>query len=91
MPAAPAPKPEKKKLRPDVIKLRREKRNGREVIVIDGLPADVVIDDYAKALKSMCGSGGTVKGRTIEIQGDHREKIEAFLLEKGFRSKRAGG
>ncbi len=81
----------KKKFRPDIIKLRREKRNGRDVIVIEGFPADVLIEEMAKRLKSTCATGGTVKGRAIEIQGDHRDKIAEVLLERGFRSKRAGG
>jgi translation initiation factor 1 len=85
----PAPAP--RGLRPDVIKLRRERRNGRDVIVIEGLPADVVLEELARRLKSTCATGGTVKGRTIEIQGDHRAVIAEVLLERGFRSKRAGG
>ncbi len=75
----------------ETVKLRREKRRGREVIVIDGLPGDVELAAYATALKQRCGAGGTVKGRTVEIQGDHREVIEAFLRERGFKTKRAGG
>ena len=86
------PKPaEKPKLRPSVIKLRRERRNGRDVIVIEGLPADVLLDEIARELKSACATGGTVKGRTIEIQGDHRDRIADVLLARGFRSKRSGG
>ena len=73
------------------VKLRRERRRGRDVIVIEGLPGDVIPSEYAKALKQRCASGGTVKGRTIEIQGDHRELIEAFFRERGFKTKRAGG
>ena len=83
--------PSPPRLRPDVIKLRRERRNGRDVIVVDGLPADVLLEEVARQLKSRCATGGTVKGRTIEIQGDRREAIAELLLERGFRSKRAGG
>lgn len=80
------------KSRPNVVlHLRREKRNGREVIVIEGFPADVKVDDLASELRKRCGAGGTVKGRAIEIQGDHRDAIAAILLERGFKSKRAGG
>ncbi len=90
-PPAEIKEPRPKKLRPDVIKLRRERRNGRDVIVIEGLPADVLLDEIARQLKATCATGGTVKGRTIEIQGDHRGRIAEVLLERGFRSKRAGG
>ena len=28
---------------------------------------------------------------TIELQGDHRERVEAALSARGLRSKRSGG
>jgi translation initiation factor 1 len=59
--------------------------------VVHEIPIDVDLAELSRALKCRCASGGTVKGRTIEIQGDHREAIEAALLARGFRSKRAGG
>ena len=77
--------------RPEIVKLRREKRRGREVIVIEGFPGNVDLDALAGELKRRCAAGGTVRGRTIELQGDAREGIAAILLEHGFRSKRAGG
>jgi translation initiation factor 1 len=81
------------KVYPEILKLRREKRGGREVIVIEGWNPGtrVDFDDIAKELRRVCGTGGTVKGRTIEIQGDHRDAIAQVLLARGFRSKRAGG
>ena len=45
----------------------------------------------AKKLKAACGSGGTVKGSIIEIQGEHREKIAAALETMGYKVKIAGG
>ncbi len=76
---------------PAVVKMRREKRAGHEVIVLEGFPGSVNLDDLARDLKQRCGTGGTVKGRAIEIRGDHRDTIAAFLLERGYKSKRAGG
>jgi translation initiation factor 1 len=45
----------------------------------------------AKQLKAACGSGGTVKDFTIEVQGDHCETVMALLTKQGHKVKRAGG
>jgi translation initiation factor 1 len=80
-------------VRPETIKMRREKRgSGREVVILEGFPkGGFDLDALARELKRRCGTGGTVRGFTIEIQGDHRDALAEALLERGFRSKRAGG
>lgn len=45
----------------------------------------------SKKLKQLCGTGGTLKNFTVEIQGDHREKLQTYLKEQGFTVKLAGG
>jgi translation initiation factor 1 len=75
-----------------VVRIFREKgrRGGRIVTVVRGLPA---ADRNAVAgdLKRHCGSGGAVKDAAVEIQGDHRDKIEARLTSQGYTVKLAGG
>ncbi|MGB1679618.1 MAG: stress response translation initiation inhibitor YciH, partial [Poseidonia sp.] len=31
-----------------------------------------------------CAAGGTVKGRLIELQGDHKKKAAEVLRDNGF-------
>jgi predicted translation initiation factor SUI1 len=75
------------------IRLRLERRaSDRLVTCISGLPGrPAEVADLARALKSACGAGGTVKSGVVELQGDHRDAVEAFLLVRGLKSKRAGG
>jgi predicted translation initiation factor SUI1 len=49
------------------------------------------VRELATLLKQRCGTGGTVKGGRIEIQGDQRERIVAELEKLGYRVKRVGG
>ena len=75
-----------------IIRIRREskKRAGRVVCVVEGLAAEQ-IKSTCKELKSKCGTGGTVKGGVIEIQGDHRDQIRELLESKGLAVKLSGG
>jgi translation initiation factor 1 len=67
-------------------------RAGKGVTVITGLPlrADE-LETLASQLKRRCGSGGTVKDGTIEIQGDHRDQLITELVRRGYSAKRSGG
>ncbi len=76
------------------LKVRRETngRGGKAVTVVFELPAnEAYFKDLASKLKTHCGSGGAFKDLRIEIQGDHREKVKAFLEKLGFKVKLAGG
>lgn len=90
---AAAPSDATKRLRSEIIKMRREKRGGgREIIILEGFAkGGFNLEDFARELKRRLGTGGAVKGFTIELQGDHRDALEGILMEHGFRSKRAGG
>lgn len=64
-------------------------RRGKTVTLVTGLPpADLA--RVGKELKKLCGSGGAVKDGVVEVQGDHRDAVQAHL-EKSYRVKRAGG
>ena len=42
-------------------------------------------------LKQFCGAGGTSKDDTIEVQGNHRDKVMEKLASLGYKVKRVGG
>jgi translation initiation factor 1 len=70
--------------------LRKETahRGGKAVIVVDDFPAAFTaeaLEDLAKQLRKSLGTGGTVRERCIEIQGDHPEKIRTFLENQGWQ------
>lgn len=70
--------------------LRKETahRGGKTVIVVHDFASHLpvsVIETVAKKLRQVCGTGGTVRGRTIEIQGDQAARIRAALEKEGFQ------
>ena len=69
-----------------------KRRYGKNVTIIEGIdPKLENVDDIAKLLKKKVASGGTVKdGRTIELQGDHRDSVRKYLEEMGFRTEVVG-
>ena len=96
-PLPPAPAPAKpavgvpvkpRKLGRVVLRRETAHRGGRKVIVIHDFPPAITraaLDDLARDLRHAIGTGGTVKDRTIEMQGDQPAKIRAFLEQAGFQ------
>lgn len=77
-----------------IVRLRREVkgRGGGTVIVIHGIPLpDDQLKELAAAFKKRCGCGGSVKDRTVIIQGDHRELLSVELRNRGYTVKLSGG
>ena len=74
------------------IRLERKGRSGKSVTVIDGLqmPQDKQ-EVLLKQLKTMLGTGGTVKDTSLEIQGDHRDALMEMLEKMGYKANRSGG
>jgi translation initiation factor 1 len=63
-----------------------ERRYGRQMTIIEGFDATTDLDTLASQLKSTLACGGTVTDRTIELQGDHRDRIDTALREYGFHT-----
>jgi translation initiation factor 1 len=90
-PAAPSgsPPPSDQTAR---IALDRKGRGGKAVTTVSGLVhPEPELTALGKQLKQACGAGGTVKDQVIEVQGDHRDTVEAWLRARGYRVKRVGG
>ena len=67
-------------------------RGGKGVTVVTGLalaPAD--LETLAGELKRACGAGGGIRDGKIEVQGEHRDRLVAELIRRGYPAKRAGG
>ncbi len=68
------------------------KGGGKVATVVRGYTGRLSdLEQLGRQLKSLCGSGGTVKDFEIIVQGDHRDKILAWLQARGYRAKKAGG
>ena len=67
-----------------IVKIVKKKFNKMSTIVEGIDEKEINLKDLAKRLKSQFACGGTVKDGTIELQGDHRNKIRAELINLGF-------
>ncbi len=67
-------------------------KGGKTVTVITGLELDQTEAKLLlKTLKSRCGSGGTVKGDFLELQGDQVDLALQLLRNEGYQPKKSGG
>jgi len=70
------------------VTIDKKRRVGKSVTVASGFSlSPETLATLATALKKRCGSGGTVKGSEIEVQGEHVETIGAELRKLGYRVK----
>ncbi len=74
--------PERQKLRV----WRDTKGRGGKVatIVRDFVGSTEDLRSLGRLLKQACGVGGSVKDGEIIIQGDHRDRVTALLVQKGY-------
>ena len=69
-----------------VLRLEKKGRGGKTVTVVAGLPRNAAfLASLASELKRACGTGGTATDETVEVQGDHRERLRPVLSAKGWR------
>jgi translation initiation factor 1 len=74
------------------VQVSRKGRGGKTVTVISGFQhRPETLKTLAKKLKAQCGTGGTAKDDSIEIQGDHAQTLIDALQQAGYTAKRSGG
>lgn len=74
------------------IQASRSGRKGKTVTIVSGLQLTPdSLNALLKQLKNQCGSGGTLKESTIEIQGDQSQKILEIMVKLGYKAKISGG
>jgi len=78
-----------------VVRISRETkgRKGKGVTLVSGVAlSEPDLKVLAKELKTLCGSGGSIKDGVIELQGDHRTQVQTFLEQRlQQKIKLAGG
>lgn len=90
--ACPPPVVETVRISPETqtARIRLEKRpKGKHVTAISGLePLSNDLAALAATLKAKCGTGGTLKDGTIELQGDRLAAAETVLKAIGYKTRR---
>jgi translation initiation factor 1 len=88
-PARPEVPPNQQQLK---VEASRKGRKGKTVTVVSGFQSSATtLEALTKQLKNHCGAGGALKDNTIEVQGDHREKVQQCLIALGYKAKLSGG
>ena len=61
-----------------------KRRFGKLTTIVSGFDKSINVRELAKKLKSKLAGGGTVKEKTIELQGDHTSRVKEMIIEEGY-------
>ncbi len=74
-----------------IIKLDNKHRAGKTVTLVAGFKGTLNdTEEFCKNLKSLCGTGGSVKHEGIIIQGNNCDKILKWLHQNGYVLSKKG-
>ena len=67
---------------------QKKGKKGKTITLIKGLGIrnEIEVKELLKRMKVFCGTGGTVIGEDIQLQGDMITKSIAFLRNEGFQN-----
>jgi len=70
------------------ISKQKKGKKGKTVTLIKGLGMknEIEVKELLKKMKVFCGTGGTVIGEDIQLQGDMVNKLIEFLRNEGFQN-----
>ncbi len=70
------------------ISKQKKGKKGKTVTLIKGLGIknETEIKELLKKMKVFCGTGGSVIGEDIQLQGDMLNKLIEFLRNEGFQN-----
>ena len=71
----------------NILKQKKGKK-GKIITLVKGLAIrnEIEVKELLKKMKVFCGTGGTVIGEDIQLQGDMVNKSIEFLRKEGFQN-----
>ena len=70
------------------ISKQKKGKKGKTITLIKGLSIrnEIEVKELLKKMKVFCGTGGTLIGEDIQLQGDMVNKSIEFLRKEGFQN-----
>ena len=68
-----------------IITVKLESRKfGKKYTIVAGMGKEVNLEEIFRKLKTKFACGGTAKNGQVELQGDHKARTKAVLVDLGF-------